>query len=141
MQQNLNINIRLFTITLLFCALIFASCSKDPEITHYQLEGTWSLYKTTLGQQDSIYELSEDNQIQFAPRYFWQRTDGILVDSGSYILTDIVNENGQFKANWNVNATPNGYITISGDTLTHVGLGFIANSSIYLRAEPASIDD
>lgn len=119
MYPNLKKSISFITCAFLFIAFITASCSKeDPRITHYQLEGTWQLYRAYSDTTDSTYELSPDNQIIFSPKLYWHYAGGFLTDSGSYILTDAVEAKDAFTAKINYINQPGNGLYIHGDTLS-----------------------
>ncbi|UAY56796.1 immunoglobulin domain-containing protein [Arachidicoccus terrestris] len=134
--MHLHLNRTIVCFALLLMSFACVSCSKDdPEITHYQLEGTWQLYRTYVGQTDSIYELSADNEIIFTPKFYWRYMDASLSDSGSYTLTDISDEKDIFSAKMTFNVHEYKFLSLYGDTLSFTSPDFVASGEIYIRAD------
>jgi hypothetical protein len=113
------------------------SCSKDDSVINdnYQLEGTWQLYQTTTGViTDSIYTLSDDNELVFAPQYYWRYENGALTDSGTYHLTDGTLTDTSFNAQINYYYPPADNLTLKGDTLILNSPGITMNARIYIKS-------
>jgi hypothetical protein len=143
--MNLNLKAKyiffLTTCTLLFSALVFTSCSKDDDTAtnKYQLEGTWQLYKMTTGAiVDSTYEPSDQNEIIFAPRFYWRYVNGAVSDSGNYTLIKEQQTAQQFIGQIDYGTSINQFITIKGDTLSLSSPGIIANAAIYIKSSDNS---
>lgn len=135
MHLHLNRTIVCFALLLLM-SFASVSCSKDdPEITHYQLEGTWQLYKSHDADKDSTYELSADNQIIFTPKFYWNYTDAALSDSGTYVLTDINDSAASFSAKITLANNHYDYLSLYGDTLNLVFHGFLIDSLTYIKVD------
>ena len=131
----------LITATLLFTALVLTSCSKDDDTAtnKYQLEGTWQLYKTITGTiVDSTYDPSADNEIIFAPKFYWRYLNGAVSDSGTYTLTKDQETAQQFIGQIDYGTSTNQLITIKGDTLSLSSPGIIANAAIYIKSSDNS---
>ncbi|SEA24693.1 hypothetical protein SAMN05192529_111111 [Arachidicoccus rhizosphaerae] len=125
----------------LFAGLTFYSCTKDDTSTadNYQLEGTWQLYKTQSGAlPDSTYELSSDNEIIFAPKYYWRYHNGALLDSGTYFLTSSELSDSGFYAQINDENQTFSTLILKGDTLFLSGRGIIMNTETFIKTSDNS---
>lgn len=131
----------LWASALLFMtAAVLPSCSKDDtatDISHYALEGTWQLYKTTTGPYDSIYTPGADNQLVFTPDFYRMYNDGVLRDSGSYTIAGLEQNDG-FTGTWMPQSGLPAGIYIHGDTLETTPGGFILNMMTYIKTDTAT---
>lgn len=132
-------SIGFLTCTLFFIGILIASCSKeDPRITHYQLEGTWQLYRSYSDTTDSTYELTQDNQIIFAPKFYWHYANALLTDSGSYTLTDATESKDSFTAKINYINQPGKDLYLHGDTLSLTDSAAVDSVQVFLRVTTAA---
>ena len=119
----------------LFIGAVITSCSKeDPEISHYELEGSWLLYHTYSNRSDSVYEKSLANQIIFSPKYLWLYSDSHKLDSGKYQLTHPLNADDHFSARLLLNEGPVQSLYLHGDTLKLSDSSPMDSVAIYIKA-------
>lgn len=137
-----NIATPLFVSALLFASL--PGCSKDDTDTpNYQLGGTWQLYHQvdTETGLDSVYNISDENEIIFAPDYYHVYQNGLAVDSGSYQITNGALTAESFTAELHFQDRSYMDLTVKGDTLILNPPMTTTSYDLYLKVSDQTMEE